>query len=308
MDEYSPTDQTSSYSSDSGDVAQSYNYYFLTMLRDPIARFISEFKHVQRGATWKSSRHWCNGSLPTPHELPSCYGTRSNWANVTLDQFIECKHNLAFNRQTRMLSQLDLAGCYSQTNGSPVDKRHRDAIMLFSAKQNLQQMPFFGLCEEQVVSQYLFERTFNLTFIRPFVQFNMTRSKPTLVHLTQAQLDKIREINALDIELYAFAKQLLRNRFVVVKNRDSHFEEYFGNLLRSSSSAKQPNMEKVSYDKIVHTKGKLVSQRSASTMRKQPIHSSDHHLNFGQTAQSQQSSPGDSFRVENYIDSVEDYY
>ena len=29
-------------------------YYYLTNLRDPIQRFLSEWRHVQRNATWKS--------------------------------------------------------------------------------------------------------------------------------------------------------------------------------------------------------------------------------------------------------------
>ena len=36
-----------------------------------------------------------------------------NWSNVSLEQFLECDQNLAFNRQTRMLADLSLIGCYS---------------------------------------------------------------------------------------------------------------------------------------------------------------------------------------------------
>jgi len=30
-------------------------------------------RHVQRGATWKNSRHFCLGRQATPEELPPCY-------------------------------------------------------------------------------------------------------------------------------------------------------------------------------------------------------------------------------------------
>lgn len=46
-------------------------YFFITVLRDPIHRYLSEFRHVQRGATWKSARHWCGGQEFT--SLPHCY-------------------------------------------------------------------------------------------------------------------------------------------------------------------------------------------------------------------------------------------
>ena len=32
---------------------QERRYFFVTMLRDPVQRYLSEFNHVQRGATWK---------------------------------------------------------------------------------------------------------------------------------------------------------------------------------------------------------------------------------------------------------------
>lgn len=115
------------------------------MIRDPIHRFLSEFRHVQRGATWKASRHICNGQYATPEvnvfpanvlfvqvsfkkrslygvdtikfnnlqELGKCYSGRS-WTGVSLNEFLSCSHNLAFNRQTRMLSDLNLVGCYNK--------------------------------------------------------------------------------------------------------------------------------------------------------------------------------------------------
>lgn len=30
-------------------------YFYITLLRNPVLRFLSEWRHVQRGATWKSS-------------------------------------------------------------------------------------------------------------------------------------------------------------------------------------------------------------------------------------------------------------
>lgn len=48
-------------------------YFYITLLRSPIPRYLSEFRHVQRGATWKNSRHFCLGRQATPGELPACY-------------------------------------------------------------------------------------------------------------------------------------------------------------------------------------------------------------------------------------------
>uniref|UniRef100_A0A3Q3XJ18 Heparan-sulfate 6-O-sulfotransferase n=1 Tax=Mola mola TaxID=94237 RepID=A0A3Q3XJ18_MOLML len=74
------------------------NFYYITMLRDPVSRYLSEWKHVQRGATWKTALHMCDGRSPTQDELPNCY-SGDDWSGVTLTEFMNCPSNLANNRQ-----------------------------------------------------------------------------------------------------------------------------------------------------------------------------------------------------------------
>lgn len=80
-------------------------------------------------------------------ELPPCY-TGESWRGVTLADFMSCPSNLAANRQTRMLADLSLVGCYNYTTKSTAQS---NAIMLESAKRNLAAMAFFGLTEYQKV-------------------------------------------------------------------------------------------------------------------------------------------------------------
>uniref|UniRef100_A0A665WBH3 Heparan-sulfate 6-O-sulfotransferase n=1 Tax=Echeneis naucrates TaxID=173247 RepID=A0A665WBH3_ECHNA len=74
------------------------NFYYITMLRDPVSRYLSEWKHVQRGATWKTAIHMCDGRPPTQDELPACY-SGEDWTGVPLADFMNCPSNLANNRQ-----------------------------------------------------------------------------------------------------------------------------------------------------------------------------------------------------------------
>lgn len=201
-------------------------YFYITLLREPIARYLSEFRHVQRGATWKGSRHVCKGRAATEAEVPPCF-TGENWEGVSLDEFIGCESNLAGNRQTRMLADLELIGCYDKTY---MPKTERDRVMLASAKKNLQSMAFFGLTEYQKISQYVFEETFNLRFAIPFEQNNATVSSSTIPTLTPAQEAKIASLNSLDTELYEFGKKILFERFERLKARDVNFEERFKHL------------------------------------------------------------------------------
>lgn len=191
-------------------------YLYITILREPVARFLSEFRHSQRGATWKNSLHMCNGRVPTKEELPPCY-TGDNWTDVTLAEFLKCPSNLAINRQTRMLADLKLAGCY---NTSAISRERRDEILLQSAMKNLASMAYFALVEYQIESQYLFERTFGMKFRQPFVQMGNEETRAGAVALDSQDLTRIQELNHLDIALYSFAKKLFFERFNYFKRKD----------------------------------------------------------------------------------------
>ncbi|KAI1899152.1 hypothetical protein AGOR_G00058610 [Albula goreensis] len=184
------------------------------MLRDPVSRYLSEWKHVQRGATWKTALHMCDGRSPTQDELPACY-SGDDWAGVTLREFMDCPSNLANNRQVRMLADLSLVGCY---NLSSMNESERGHILLTSAKSNLRNMAFFGLTEFQRKTQYLFERTFNLRFISAFTQINSTRAAG--VGIGGEARRRIEELNFLDVQLYEYAKELFLQRFQFSRLRE----------------------------------------------------------------------------------------
>lgn len=193
------------------------SFYYITMLRDPVSRYLSEWKHVQRGATWKTALHMCDGRPPTQDELPACY-SGEDWTGVPLTDFMNCPSNLANNRQVRMLADLSLVGCYNMSSMSELE---RGRVLLASAKANLRNMAFFGLTEFQRKTQYLFERTFGLRFIRAFTQINSTRAAS--VGISEKVRWRIEGLNALDVELYEYAKELFLRRYQY--NRQSQHQE-----------------------------------------------------------------------------------
>ncbi|XP_044162055.1 heparan-sulfate 6-O-sulfotransferase 2 [Bufo gargarizans] len=190
------------------------NFYYITILRDPVSRYLSEWRHVQRGATWKASLHVCDGRSPTSDELPSCY-TGDDWSGCSLKEFMDCPYNLANNRQVRMLSDLSLVGCY---NLSVMHEDQRNKVLLDSAKENLKRMAFFGLTEFQRKTQYLFEKTFNMNFISPFTQFNSTRASS--VEIDDQTQKRIETLNFLDMELYEYAKDLFLQRYQFMRQKE----------------------------------------------------------------------------------------
>ena len=144
-----------------------------------------------------------------------------DWTDATLDNFMSCPYNLAINRQTRMLADLKLVGCY---NVSSMSKSQRDSKMLASAKLNLSNMPFFGLTEQQEMNQYIFERTFGMKFLVPFEQKKVTVSSQALNLITEKQKKMVLELNHLDVELYEYALKLFNYRFSRLKSLDTSFD------------------------------------------------------------------------------------
>jgi len=207
-------------------------YFYITFLREPLARYVSEYRHVKRGATWRDSMLVCNKTrwadiIPRCYEDLDGYG---DWSGVSLSEFMNCPQNLALNRQTRMLADLELVDCYD--DNSNMKQSTREAVMLASAKTNLERMAYFGLTEEQTISQYLFEETFNLEFKVQFEQYssNETKSGATKNNLTPEVEEKILRLNHLDVELYKFAKSLIEKRFNSMKESDESFQDHMERL------------------------------------------------------------------------------
>ena len=69
---------------------------------------------------------------------------------------------------------------------------------------------FFAITEYQLESQWLFEQTFGLHFSDAFVQ--LRRTAASAVNLTFAQMERIRALNYLDVELYNYACGLFVQR------------------------------------------------------------------------------------------------
>jgi len=141
---------------------------------------------------------------------------------VTLDEFMDCPHNLATNRQTRMLANLLLIGCYNASK--IVNQTQRQSIMFNSAVTNLQKLKFFGLLENQSETQTLFEQTFSVRFTQSFVQSNITHAEEAEPEVTVEQLRRIVQLNQLDIQLYNYAKQLFEARVSKINLKDGDLD------------------------------------------------------------------------------------
>lgn len=201
------------------DVDPRRNFLFVTFLRHPVLRYLSEYFHVQRGAKW-SQRHRCGGEFVRDSEMPPCYPgfyEGEAWTGVTLELFLACDSNWANNRQTLQLADLEAVGCYGQRSVSREDWERR---VLQSAKENLARFAYFGLAEFEEESGLLFEETFSLEFGEKMQQrsYSEIHSAPILqrVWKSKALYDQVLSVNRLDWALYEYALDLFAMRLGVL--------------------------------------------------------------------------------------------
>ncbi|XP_005104245.2 heparan-sulfate 6-O-sulfotransferase 2 [Aplysia californica] len=194
-----------------GELTRVRRYHYVTMLREPVERFVSEWRHVRSGATWESTRLFCDGRSATAKEVPPCY-KGDTWRGVAFKEFVNCRSNLAFNRQTRMLANLSLSDCYRLSSNLTLEQR--DAIMLASAKRNLaNSFTFFGLLEYQAESSLLFQETFpGIRFKENVIENHNTKGERHAHLLPVIDLQRVIQSNQLDADLYQFAKSLFFHR------------------------------------------------------------------------------------------------
>ena len=149
---------------------------------------------------------YCRGRSHT-QQVPPCF-TTPTWRNVSLEHFVNCPTNLAVNRQTRMLADLDTVGCY---DSALLNTTSFKKSLLDSAKENLLKFSFFGITDEIVKTQFLFENTFNFRFSRQARQ-KLDKSELVNQDVGQGLKVKVRELTQLDEELYRFAKHIFLSR------------------------------------------------------------------------------------------------
>lgn len=178
----------------------------LTLLRDPTERFLSQFSYMQR--------------LPDKflkYHLGLTRQEVEDFEAVSLDEFV-------FDSQ--MVHQPNYQNYQSRLIGSSFDFEEDDDPQLFLkaidteppanldlARKRLSQLTFLGLTERFQDSLFLLAYTFGWP---PHLNPPRLNTAPTRLQQDQVApktLDKIREYNQLDIELYAYAQQLFEDRF-----------------------------------------------------------------------------------------------
>lgn len=189
------------------------NVHFITILRDPTLRYISEWLHMARSMkkgyinipVFNETHNVCNQEVV----LSKCIPGLELDDDLTLEKFLKCENNLAENRQTRLLAD------YSETQENcSLFRKNSKKELLENAIKVLESLSFFALNEYEDLSLKLFEKQFNN------FKFNVTIKQDKYKTLTlnymktlnKEVIEKIDKANHLDWKLYEYAKLLFFER------------------------------------------------------------------------------------------------
>jgi hypothetical protein len=206
---------------------------YITLLRDPVERAISHYEHIRRG-----TRHYLHHKFMTE--------------NITLADFINNPEinplitnfqtrNIAFDLDIKSIirslsfSQLQDLTLQSIVELSPITISQSDLIEI--AKERLSHFAFVGLVERLEECLPLLSYTFRW---RPIASrhLNVTPNRIRREEIPQPLIERIIELNQLDIELYQYAEQLVNQSLMSMREAlgSRSYEQYFLEGLTPMSS------------------------------------------------------------------------
>jgi glycosyltransferase involved in cell wall biosynthesis len=207
---------------------------YLTFLRDPINRAISQYLQSKR-----FPQHWAYDrlqeiSIETYLDDPYLSGEIANvqtWAfGLQVDSPVKSINDLMNPREYpesvlkemarnpyepvwRMGLHLGTPSLAYSNNRKTISIADDRAVSLEVATERLKKTEFIGLTERFIDSLYLLAFTFNMPPIKHIPRIKIAEKRLSQEDLHPETLKKFQELNAMDIELYKVGVKLFENRF-----------------------------------------------------------------------------------------------
>ena len=201
-------------------VSSNRTFHYITLLRHPVLRYLSEYLQTTRGACWPVHDRVCDDGMVKIKQTPLCahckmklLANSGRHVQESLKEYLGCDVMWRKNRLTLALADSEQVTCWNRTQYT---SKERGKILLESAKQNLLKFSFFGILEFQEESGWLFERTFGMEFGIPPPHLPLNSSmanlllQELLVH--PSLYKKVIANNKWDLELYWFAVEEFEKR------------------------------------------------------------------------------------------------
>lgn len=210
--------------------------YSITFLRNPVDRFLSQYFYYKNTVGESKQQSVINAQKLDLESYIEYYKSKQRYGEI-------------FNRQLWYLA--------GYQNPSLTDNE-----LLEIAKENLAKIDFVGIYEEfaESIDLMCFDCKWPLVDSIPMV--NVTNKKSTYADIDLSILEKIKELNSLDIKLYEYAVSLFKNkrREILQKAVKMNNEIY---CLNSSDAANINNMD----DLQKCDKSKKIENKVSTTIR-----------------------------------------
>lgn len=175
----------------------------VTILREPIERCISHFRHIQ-----SEKQDWLHEQV----------------RSMTFEEFVMSDHGVIelLNFQTRFLVEDNLRRDYFGHSDLRVsdlvalEAKYSDPARLDRACDLLDRAAFVGIQERFDDALRLLAHTFGWSPVTTFPKYNAARVKFDPSSLTPAVLERLNELTRLDRALYDHARRIFESRFAAI--------------------------------------------------------------------------------------------
>lgn len=176
----------------------------VTMLRDPVERYISDFAHFKRSEE----------PLPSPVDMIE----REKIRAMSLEEFVDninlCQNRRMRNLQSRLIGARLEFETSEQLQAAINTESGVGQVDINIAKQRLDHFAVVGLAERFQESLFLLAYAFGWPPVVRYRRWNVATNRPQRERIPATTLNQIAECNSLDFELYDHAQQVFESRFV----------------------------------------------------------------------------------------------
>jgi len=176
---------------------------FLTFLREPLARAVSVFQEYRRVDPSAASTQRLDEAEQYSRLRQMTLGDFANHRTLGIE---------INNMQTRMLGIREEVPLTSIGDMYPIPW-HRHEFSLDLAKERLEQFCFLGIQEKFEMSMQLLAYRFELFPISNPPKLQISAQKNDFENLPASVINRLIELNDLDLELYDFGLKLFQNQY-----------------------------------------------------------------------------------------------
>ncbi|QKK06804.1 MAG: sulfotransferase family 2 domain-containing protein [Planctomycetota bacterium] len=216
----------------------------LTVLRDPLQRTISHFRHLQA-----TEKDWLHETVK----------------HMTFEEFVMSEHGVVelLNFQTRYLVLDDIRDDFfghsalRRRGVHELERKYGDPSLVDRAKALLDRIAFVGIQEQFDETLRLLSYTFGWPPVESFPSFNSAKVPFDASQLTDEVVGRVRELTTIDQEVYDYGAELFRSRLAALDTAEEErsYREVMASRPRESRVA-------FGFDRAILGTNWLVRERS----------------------------------------------